>query len=238
MTCPAPASSHTEGETKPRIFIVEDDADLRESLSWMLTKEGLEVDVFDSASSFLDQYDPATAGCVVLDVRMPGMSGIELQERLKEKGCTIPIIFVSGHADVPMAVRAMQHGAIDVLEKPFNRSVLLERIQRALDLDEKTRKSAGIRGEVDRRLAQLTPREREVMLEVIQGKTAKMIAWKWGVSARTIEKHRERVIKKMEVDSTAELILLTARFGISAESTVSTENGQLPGTAAAEAPAG
>ncbi len=195
------------------VFVVDDDKDLRTSLGWLLRNAGWTVETFESAHDFLREYD-AQPGCLILDVRMPEMSGPELQQELKRRGSGIPIIIMSAHADVPVAVRTIQDGALDLIEKPFNRDVLFERVEQAMELDKSRRRRQGFEAEVSGRLKNLTPREHEVFALLVQGNTTKQIAWDLGVSARTVEKHRERVMKKMRVDSAAELILLAVDGGI------------------------
>ncbi|MEM7261517.1 MAG: response regulator [Planctomycetota bacterium] len=196
------------------VFVVDDDQDLRTSLGWLLRNAGWTVECFSSAREFLDAYEPDAPGCLILDVRMPEMNGLELQQELKRRGSRLPIIIMSGHADVPIAVHAIQEGALDLIEKPFNREILFERIQEAITQDAENRKARTFHNEVTTRLSGLTPREHEVFALLVQGNTTKQIAWELGVSARTVEKHRERVMKKMQVDSAAELILLAVDGGI------------------------
>ena len=190
------------------VFVVDDDPAIRESLRWLIESVGLTVKVFPTAQEFLEGYDPTTPGCLVLDVRMPGMSGLDLQTELSTRKIGIPIIIITGHAEVPVAVRALKAGAMDFIEKPFSDQLLLDRIRRAIELDEEVRRVQSQRREVAARLAQLTPREREVMELVIAGKPNKVIASELGLSPKTVEVHRAHVMKKMRVDSLADLVRL------------------------------
>jgi len=190
------------------VFVVDDDPAVRQSLHWLIESVGLAVKTYETANEFLEQYNPNTQGCLVLDVRMPGLSGLDLQERLASKHIEIPTIVITGHADVPMAIRAIKAGALDFIEKPFNDQVLLERIGQALALDAKIRQSQHERAEIAARLESLTAREREVMQMVVDGKANKVIADQLGVSQKTVEVHRANVMKKMQVDSLAELVRL------------------------------
>jgi len=196
-----------DSEDRPsRVFIVDDDEDVRDSLRLLLRSVGLEAETFASAQGFLAAFDPQRAGCLVLDIRMPGMSGLDLQKRLSELGATVPIIFITGHSDVPVAVRAMRSGAIDFLQKPFDDQELLDRIHQALALDARHRRALADRQPILDRLASLTPREREVMDLVVQGLANKNVASELGVSPRTIEIHRARVMAKMKASSLAHLV--------------------------------
>jgi len=188
------------------VMVVDDDAGIRNAMRILLRSVGLNNSLFASAQEFLDSYQPSRQGCVVLDIRMPGMSGLELQQQLNMRGAVIPVIFMSGHADIPMAVEAMQHGAFDFLQKPFRDQDLLDRIQRAIAKDTEMRKSLGEHERIKAHLGELTPREREVMEFMTQGLQNKAIAQKLSVSPRTIEIHRARVMEKMNAHSVAELV--------------------------------
>lgn len=190
----------------PVVFVVDDDESVRSSLRFLLRTVGLESRAFGSAAEFLSAYDPAQAGCLVLDVRMPGMSGLELQRELTLRGAIIPVIFITGHGDIPMAVEAMQQGAHDFLQKPFRDEDLIQRIQLALAKDAKAR--AGLEGHnaIRAHLESLTPREQEVLALMLQGKPNKAMAQQLGVSQRTVEIHRARVMEKSGAASLAELI--------------------------------
>ena len=193
-------------ERSPIVFIVDDDEAVRSSLRLLLKSVGLVPSALASAREFLDKYDPAQPGCLVLDVRMPEMSGLELQEQLNLKGAVLPVIFITGHGDVPMAVEAMQAGACDFLQKPFRDQDLIDRIQRALDKDRTNRAALNERTLIRERLQSLTPREREVLSMVTSGKANKIVAADLGVSQRTVEIHRARVMEKMSAASLAQLV--------------------------------
>jgi two-component system, LuxR family, response regulator FixJ len=194
---------------KPRattVMVVDDDAGVRNALRALLKSVGLESALFASAQEFLSSYQPSHAGCLVLDIRMPGMSGLELQQQLNLRGAVVPVIFMTGHGDIPMAVEAMQHGAFDFLQKPFRDQDLLDRIQRAIVKDGELRKSLSEHSRIKAHLDSLTPREREVLDLLTQGKQNKAIAQDLGVSPRTVEIHRARVMEKMVALSVAELV--------------------------------
>ncbi|MEO8061299.1 MAG: response regulator [Pseudomonadota bacterium] len=193
-------------ELPQTVFVVDDDDAVRNSLRLLLKSAGLISEVAASAQEFLSNYDAAHPGCLVLDVRMPGMSGLEMQHELNLRGATIPVIFITGHGDIPMAVEAMQHGAFDFLQKPFRDQELLDRVQRALSRDTEYRARLRQTGRIRERLASLSPREREVLDLVAQGKANKMVAGDLGVSQRTVEIHRAHVMQKMEAGSLAELV--------------------------------
>ena len=188
------------------VFVVDDDEAMRNSLRWLVESEGLNVETFGSADDFLSAYYPGRAGCALLDVRMPGMSGLELQEYLSSRQLHIPVIIITGHGDVSMAVKAMKAGALDFIEKPFSDEQLIGSIRRALGVDADLRRRQRGRAEVAARMAQLTPREHEVMLMVTDGKSNKEIAKALGVSAKTVEAHRAKVMEKMDARSLAELV--------------------------------
>ncbi|MGD8912397.1 MAG: response regulator transcription factor [Candidatus Thiodiazotropha sp.] len=191
---------------RPTVFVVDDDQAMRNSLKWLIESVSMQVETFESADAFINSYYPGRSGCLLLDVRMPGMSGLELQEYLRANQIAIPVIIITGHGDVPMAVRAMKSGAVDFIEKPFNDELLLESIRYALALDVRQRDMQKQRAEIATRLARLTPREHEVMVMVTNGKANKEIAGNLGVSAKTVEAHRARVMEKMEANSLAELV--------------------------------
>jgi two-component system, LuxR family, response regulator FixJ len=188
------------------VLVVDDDAGVRNAMRSLLKSVGLNCTLFASAQEFLDAWQPSQQGCLVLDIRMPGMSGLELQQQLNLRGAVIPVIFMTGHGDIPMAVEAMQHGAFDFLQKPFRDQDLLDRIQRAIAKDAAMRKSLGEHARIRAHLESLTPREREVLDLMTQGKQNKVIGLDLGVSPRTIEIHRARVMEKMNAQSVAELV--------------------------------
>jgi RNA polymerase sigma factor (sigma-70 family) len=193
-------------EKATTVFIVDDDDAVRSSLRLLFKSLGLATTAYASAQDFLAAYDPDQPGCLVLDVRMPGMSGLELQQQLSVRGAMLPVIFITGHGDIPMAVEAMQHGAFDFLQKPFRDQDLLDRVQRAIERDTENRMAVRATVAIRERLESLTPREREVLDLVVQGKANKVIAGDLGVSQRTVEIHRARVMEKMEARSLAQLV--------------------------------
>jgi FixJ family two-component response regulator len=190
----------------PTIFVVDDDEGVRNSLRFLLKSVGLETRALASAAEFLDSYRPEQPGCLLLDVRMPGMSGLELQQQLNLRGAVIPVIFITGHGDIPMAVEAMQHGAFDFLQKPFRDQDLIDRIQRALERDTRNRAALVQHARIRERFASLTPREREVLALMARGKPNKVMAAELGVSQRTVEIHRARVMEKSGAASLAQLV--------------------------------
>ncbi len=198
---------------RPTIFIVDDDAAVRDALKLLLRSVGQAVETFGSAQEFLDAYSEDRPGCLVLDIRMPGMSGLELQQKLNEKHSILPIIFITGHGDVPMAVEAMQAGAVDFIQKPFRDQDLIDRINQALEKDSSNRAALGERNDIRRRLDTLTPREREVLDLVVHGKANKVIAGDLKLSQRTVEIHRARVMEKMQASSLAHLVRMVLEVG-------------------------
>lgn len=191
------------------ISVVDDDAAARTSLRLLLRSLGLAATTYDCAAAFLTAYDPTQPGCLLLDIRMPGMSGLELQQILNQRGIASPIVFVTGHGDIPMAVEAMQHGAFDFLQKPFRDQDLLDCVQRALAKDRAIREGLRGRETIRQRLASLTGREHDVLALVAAGAPNKVIAHKLGISQRTVEIHRARVMEKMSADSLAALVRMT-----------------------------
>nr|WP_211163182.1 response regulator [Aromatoleum diolicum] len=188
------------------IYIVDDDEALRDSLVWLLESSGHHVRAYESAEAFLGLYNAAMTGCLVLDVRMPGMSGLELFEELTRRHCTLPVIFITGHGDVPMAVSAVKKGAVDFIEKPFSERDMLGLIAECLAAEQQNRGKRQHEAETARRLHHLTQREREVLDLIIAGKLNKQIADVLGISIKTVEVHRARVMEKMEANSLAELV--------------------------------
>jgi two-component system, LuxR family, response regulator FixJ len=193
-------------EPAPTIFVVDDDESVRNSIRFLLKSVGLTTRTLGSASEFLETYKPRQPGCLVLDVRMPGMSGLELQQQLNLRGAIIPVIFITGHGDIPMAVEAMQHGAFDFLQKPFRDQDLIDRIQRALERDAHNRAALAQHDRISARFDSLTPREREVLALMTRGKPNKIMAADLGVSQRTVEIHRARVMEKTGAESLAQLV--------------------------------
>lgn len=188
------------------VYIVDDDQAIRHAMGLLLKSVGLQHQVFESADDFLERHTGNNDGCLVLDIRMPGLSGLELQQKLTEMGSALPIIFITGHGDIPMAVDAMQKGAFDFIQKPFRDQELLDRISEALSTARKRELEREHKLEVQDRIATLTKREHEVLDLVVTGKPNKIIAHELGVSQRTIEIHRARVMEKMRAKSLAELV--------------------------------
>ena len=188
------------------VYVVEDDEAVRDSLELLLKSDGKPVKTFESANAFLKDYSDKMAGCIVLDIRMPGMDGMELQKKLNEKHSILPIIFVTGHGDVPMAVDAMKEGAVDFIQKPYREEALLEKIEAALEQDLEQRKTLDEKQEIIRRVKSLTPREAEIMDRMSAGQANKVIAIELEISQRTVEIHRSRVMHKMGTHSLAHLV--------------------------------
>ena len=195
------------------VFVVDDDAAMRDSLKDLIRSVGLRVELYASAQDFLRSERPDVPGCLVLDVRMPGLSGLDLQRRLTEAGVSMPIIFISGHGDVPMTVRALKAGALEFLTKPFRDQDLLDAIQQALDRDCQARDERAATEAVYRRFASLTPREREVMAKVVAGLLNKEIAAELRTSETTVKTHRRQVMEKMGANSLPELVRMADRLG-------------------------
>jgi FixJ family two-component response regulator len=191
---------------EPTVFVVDDDPGIRDSVTWLFQSVGLPVETYGSAQEFLDRYVPSRPGCLILDVRLPGMGGLDLLEALRRRGATLPVIVVTAFGEVHSAVRAMKSGAIDVMEKPTRDQVLLDRVQQALDLDRRTRVSLASRAEAAARYARLSKREVEVLRLIIAGKANKVIASELTRSPKTVESHRAAIMRKLGVHSTAELV--------------------------------
>ena len=202
----------------PIVFVVDDEPAIRDSLAMLLRSVGLATRTFESAQAFLDAFQPVPNSCLLADVRMPGMSGLELQETLRTRGLKVPVIVLTGHGDIAMAVRAMKAGAADFIEKPYNDQVLIDAVHRALAASREpaAAQPAADRAGIEARLATLSPREREVMQLVIEGKPNKVIATRLGLSTRTVEVHRAKVMEKMQAASLAELVRMALGAGLSA----------------------
>ena len=198
----------------PTVFVVDDYAPVRNSISRLLRAAGVAVAPFASAEEFLAQYDPHTPGCLVLDLAMPAVDGLELQRILTKTGSLLPIIFLTGQGDIPKSVQAMKHGASDFLTKPVNDEDLLAAVRVAIEKDRALRREQAELSEVRARLATLTPREREVLEYVVAGKLNKQIAGDLGTVEQTVKVHRAHVMQKMRVQSVAELVRLAERCGI------------------------
>jgi RNA polymerase sigma factor (sigma-70 family) len=203
-------------ESEPVVFIVDDDASVRRSLERLVRSVGLRGETFASAPEFLQRAAADGPSCLVLDVRMPGVSGLALQERLAAAGHRIPIIFITGHGDITMSVRAMKAGAVDFLPKPFNDQDLLETIQEAIARDQQAREEWAVLQDIQRRVALLTLRERDVLALVAAGLLNKQIAEELGMSEKTVKVHRAQVMRKMQVSSVAQLVLLAEKVGLTA----------------------
>ncbi len=205
--------------TTATIFIVDDDPAVQQSLRMLFRSVGYRTEVFNSAQQFLDAYDEQWIGCVVLDMRMPGMSGLELQQKLNDRQSILPIIFMTGHGDVPMAVEAMQGGAIDFIQKPFNDQDLIDRVSQAVAKDLHNREALNEKNEIRQRLNSLTPREHEILDMVVNGRANKVIADDLELSQRTVEIHRARVMEKMQATSLAHLVrmVIAAQSGESSD---------------------
>lgn len=196
------------------VYVVDDDQAMVESLSWIIESVGLKVKVYVRAQDFLEEYNPSQHGCLLLDVRMPGMSGPELQAKLNDLGAVIPIIFISGHGDVPLAVRVMKAGAVDFLTKPFNDQILLEIINKALRVDKINREKKQENAQAEAKFALLSPREVQVLQGIVAGKQNKVISGELKISLKTVEAHRASVMKKMGVKSVPELVKLVLTNGV------------------------
>ena len=188
------------------VHIVDDEAAVADSVSLLLHSVGLHTRLVPDARSFLDAWRPDMQGCLILDVRMPRMSGLELQEELNRRSCTLPVIFMTGHGDVPMAVEAMRAGALDFLQKPFNDDDLIRRVQKALEHDEKEREQLRHVDEMQRRWNELTQREREVAERIVAGQANKAVAIDMKISERTVELHRAHIMQKMQARGIAQLV--------------------------------
>lgn len=200
---PRPQRALTSDKT---VFVVDDDAAVRQGLRFMLRAAGYSVEAFPSARSFLEDYDPRRGGCLLLDVQMPQISGLELQQRLNVRGWRIPVIFITGHGTVPLAIAAMKAGAFDFIEKPLREDALLENIERALHWNDRAYEERLERATLQTRAALLTPRERDVFELVAAGEPNKVIARHLGISFRTVELHRAHIIEKLQARSLSDLI--------------------------------
>lgn len=191
-----------------RVWVADDDEAVREAIGFMLDSHQVEYRLFESAETMLAALSTTDRGCLLLDVKMPGLDGLALQERLREAGITMPVVFISGHGDIRTAVRAVQAGALDFLEKPFDAEMLLEKLDNALDIDRAGQAELAAIADVEERLARLTPREREVMEGMLEGKLNKLIAADLDISVRTVEIHRANVLEKLEARNGSDLVRL------------------------------
>jgi len=196
------------------VYIVDDEFSVRDSLQILLQSSGYQTFSYESADSFLINYDSETPACLILDVRMPNMTGLELQEKLLEKGINIPIIFISGNADIPDSSKAFRAGALDFLEKPFDHNILIERIGEAINRDLNNRLQHTEKNEATAHIASLTPREKEVLELIVNSHTNKEVAKKLDISYRTVDAHRARVMQKMRVESITELVALVTKYDL------------------------
>jgi FixJ family two-component response regulator len=197
--------------TEPRVYIIDDDEAMRDSLKWLLESRGLEVELYASGEEFLKAFDSSFCGCLVLDVRMPGMSGLDLYEQLQVRASTLPVIFITGHGDVPMAVSALKKGAADFIEKHFNDQEMIGLIESCMQQDRAAAAKRAESASVAQRRESLTQREQEVLALVVAGKLNKQIADELGISIKTVEVHRSRVMQKMGANSVAELVQITLK---------------------------
>jgi FixJ family two-component response regulator len=197
---------HSTGENEAIVFIVDDDASVRDSLRWLIESVQLNVECYATAQEFLDGYQGQQTGCVVLDVRMPGISGLDLQEELRQQGFILPVIIITGHADVPMAVRAFKSGVFDFIEKPFNDQRLIDRIQQAIEKSRSQKVTLQRRQEARDRMRKLSSREKQVLDCIVAGASNKKMARELDISIKTIETHRANLMAKMQAGSVSELV--------------------------------
>ena len=191
-----------------QVYIVDDDADVREATTFLVTTHGYPAVALSGPEELLERVSPEDGGCLVLDVRMPGMNGLELQQALSERGIRMPVIFITGHGDIPMAVQAVNAGALDFLEKPLDNDALLDRVGKAIEQDRERRERDARTAEIEQRLEKLTPREREVMEGILSGKLNKVIAYELDMSTRTVEVHRARILEKLGAHNASEMVRL------------------------------
>jgi len=215
--------------TEPRVHIVDDDEAMRDSFKWLLESRGLKVELYPSAEAFLRVFDADFCGCLVVDVRMPGMNGLDLYQELQARASTLPVIFITGHGDVPMAVSALKKGAADFIEKPFNDQDMLGLIESCMKQDRAAAARRAENASVARRLDRLTQREHEVLGLIVAGKLNKQIADELRISIKTVEVHRSRVMEKIGADSVAQLVQIVLKARAYAESSERKEDQKTPG---------
>ncbi|MFC5695451.1 response regulator transcription factor [Pseudomonas sp. GCM10022186] len=196
------------------VYVVDDDQGMLDSTVWLLESVGLKALPFTNGRAFLEACDASLDACVLLDVRMPGMGGLNVQEEMRSRGLDLPIIFVSGHADVPIVVRAFKAGARDFIEKPYNEQLLLDSVQQALGSFDQRRAASSGQGELEERLASLTPRERDVLLPLVQGYTNREIAEQLDISVKTVDLYRARVMKRMQAERLPDLVGMAIAAGL------------------------